>query len=505
MVSGTAQPAPALPRGLGRGGVLSLTGAVVQQASLLAITTVIARALGPGALGRYVLCYAVFALLSLFSLLGFRAAVIRHVTGQVADGDPGAVRATIRLALLVSGTVSVCLAGGLVLASPALADLFHDPELRLGFVLVAAALPACIVRDLSLAATQGWRSQRAFSLVAWVVEPLLRLAGTVVALLLGYEVIGALVALLVAAWVAAALGSAALWRRLRTFPGARTSVPWRPIVAFALTSWGTVVAATGLVWTDTLFLGSLATAEDVGTYNVATRLVGLAVFVMAPIDTLFAPHFAHLHHVGDRARLHATYAAATNWTLRLSLPAFVLLIVFPRDLLALFGPGFVVGATVTFVLAWGQLVNAATGPCGSLLVMSGANRINMMYNVASLGLNIVLNILLIPPYGIVGAGIAWSVSLGLVNAVKLLTVRSMLGIVPFDRVTVRCLVAATASLGVALVLREVPPSGTAGLVVDAVLVYAAYLAVTLALRLSPEELDTVRALRSRARPAQPAG
>ena len=378
---------------------------MVQQASLLAVTTMIARALGPAALGRYVLAYALFTLLSLFSLLGFRYAVIRQVTAHVADGNAGAVRATIRLALLVSGTVALGLAGVLALFSSSLADLFHDGDLRLGFVLVAAALPACVTRDLSLAATQGWRSQRAFTIVAWVVEPVLRLVGTAVALFAGFGVPGALVALLVASWVSAGLGVRALRHRLRAFPGVRTAVPWRPLVAFAVTSWATVVAATGLVWVDTLLLGGLAAAADVGTYNVATRLVGLAVFVMAPIDTLFAPHFAHLYHVDDRPRLRATYTAATNWTLRLSVPAFVLLAVFPGDLLALFGPGFVVGATVTFVLAWGQLVNAATGPCGSLLVMSGANRTNMIDNVAALILNIVLNLVLIPPYGIVGAGI----------------------------------------------------------------------------------------------------
>ena len=100
--------------------------------------------------------------------------MIRQVTAHVADGDPGAVRATIRLALQVSGTVALCLAAALILCSSALASLFHDPGLRLGFVLVATALPACVVRDLTLAATQGWRSQRAFTLVAWVVEPLLR-------------------------------------------------------------------------------------------------------------------------------------------------------------------------------------------------------------------------------------------------------------------------------------------------------------------------------------------
>ena len=96
-----------------------------------------------------------------------------------------------------------------------------------------------------------------------------------------------------------------------------------------------------------------------------------------------------------------------------------------------------------------------------------------------------------------GAGIAWSVSLGVVNLVKLFQVRALLGVVPFDRVTFRCLAAGAASAGVALVLRALPAGGTLGLVADALVVYAAYLAVTLALRLGPEEVETLRGLRGR--------
>ena len=48
---------------------------------------------------------------------------------------------------------------------------------------------------------------------------------------------------------------------------------------------------------------------------------------------------------------------------RLSLPAFAALLAFPDELLRLFGGAFVAGAAVTVILACGQLVNAATGPC----------------------------------------------------------------------------------------------------------------------------------------------
>jgi O-antigen/teichoic acid export membrane protein len=91
-----------------------------------------------------------------------------------------------------------------------------------------------------------------------------------------------------------------------------------------------------------------------------------------------------------------------------------------------FGRGFAAGAAVTVVLAIGQMVSAAAGPCGSVLNMSGRVLLNMVDNVGALVLNVGLNVWLIPRYGVTGAAWAWSISLILVNAVKVLQVRNIL-------------------------------------------------------------------------------
>jgi len=163
----------------------------------------------------------------------------------------------------------------------------------------------------------------------------------------------------------------------------------------------------------------------------------MAVFVMAPINAAFGPQIAHLHHTGNTRALSLSYKAATGWIVRLSLPAFVLLMVFPQDLLRLFGKEFQTAAVVTSVLAVGQLVNAATGPCGTLLNMSGKVAVNMVDNVSVLALNVGLNLWLIPTLGILGAGIAWSVSLACVNILRVLQVHQLLGVLPFSADTVK--------------------------------------------------------------------
>lgn len=441
------------PTGVARGSTLNLLGAVCQQVALFATTMLVARVLGAQDLGRYALGFALLAVISLLSLCGFRAALTRYVAVQLADRDPAAVRGTIRLCMSVSIGVSVVLAAGLALASGQLADLFNDPTFANDIILVALVLPAATIRDTSLAATQGWRSQKAFTLIGWVYEPLARLALTALALIAGFGLTGAFVAILVAGWTSALAAVWALRGRLRALPTAPRRFETRAIFSFSMVSWATTLASSGLIWADTLLLGHLSSTESVGVYNVSTRLVTLAVFVMAPINAAVAPQFAHLFHRGEGDALGRLYATSTTLIVRLSLPAFVLLAVFPRGLLGIFGPDYMRGATVTLILAVGQLVSAATGPCGTLLNMSGRVSLNLANNVVILVLNVVLNLFLIPRWGIIGAAVAWSVSLSLVNVLRVAQVHHLLGAVPFGRSALKAGVAAAAAATAAAALR----------------------------------------------------
>jgi O-antigen/teichoic acid export membrane protein len=264
-----------------------------------------------------------------------------------------------------------------------------------------------------------------------------------------------------------------------------------------MVSWATTIASTGLIWADTLLLGHFRSSEDVGVYTVATRLVTLAVFVMAPINAAFAPQFAHHFHRGEREDMARIYTAATGWIVRLSLPAFALLLIFPEDLLALFGGEFKTGAAVTVTLAIGQLVNAFTGPCGTALNMAGHVSVNLVNNVLTLAFNVGLNLWLIPEYGAIGAALAWTLSLGAVNLARLVEVYLIMGLVPFDLGTLKALASFVVASLVALGVKAWLPPGYLALVVGGIGLAGAYLVTTLVLGLQPEEREVVAAFRTR--------
>jgi O-antigen/teichoic acid export membrane protein len=89
----------------------------------------------------------------------------------------------------------------------------------------------------------------------------------------------------------------------------------------------------------------------------------------------------------------------------------------PRWILALFGSGFTSGSTSLAILAGGQFVNVVTGSVGFILMMCGYEKLmrNTILGIALL--NMLLNFLLIPWFGVNGAAIATAVSLALMNLI----------------------------------------------------------------------------------------
>ncbi len=481
---------------MGRGGGLNLVGAVTNQISLFAIISILSR-LGERAVGHYATSFALLSLLGLLSLAGFRSAMTRFVAMHVADDDPRRLRGTLYLGLGITVAASAVIGGVLALVAPWLAGVLGDAELATGIRLIALTLPAATIADAALAATQGWRTQIPFTVIGRIFDPVARLVLTVLALAAGYGVNGALLALLVSSWASAALSLVALRKQMRAVPRVSARYEVREIFSFSMVSWVSALAATGLIWVGTLQLGAMRDQSEVGTYSVATRLVMLAVFVMAPINASFTPHLAHLIHTDRREEAAKAYGSAARWILTLSMPSFIVLVAFGGPLLDYFGPGFRSAAGVTVILAIGQLVSAAAGPCGTVLNMSGRVMLNMLDNVGVLILNIGLNFLLIPEYGVIGAAIAWSASLVTANVVKVLQAHFVVGIHAAGAGLLKISAATVPAAGAAWFVGRWVQTWTDVVLLAAPVVAVVFFGTLAALRIDPEDKALARSLTRR--------
>lgn len=128
-----------------------------------------------------------------------------------------------------------------------------------------------------------------------------------------------------------------------------------------------------------------------------------------------APKISALYHVGDLATIARTSRFVIALMLLPGFPAVAFLCAAPEPVLSIFGPDFVAASAALRILALGQLVNLATGSVGTILIMTGHQRISLLNSVAGAVMVVILGLILIPRYGATGAAAAASITMAIRN------------------------------------------------------------------------------------------
>ena len=245
-----------------------------------------------------------------------------------------------------------------------------------------------------------------------------------------------------------------------------------------------------------MILGAFVSSSEVGVYQVATRITLLATFAIAPLTAALAPRVAHLWEHADRTSLARHYVQLTSWTWRLSLPVLTVLLLVPGPALRVFGEGFDAGTSTVVILAGGALAETLAAPSAVVLNQIGRNRLNMVLNVLALGIDVGLNLVLIPVLGIEGAALAWAVALVVPGAMRVISVRRLAtGVAPWSRVHAGAALAALVAGLVAWPVTQALGSGGPGtFVAGTAAVVCVYVPIVVVVATRPEEREAAHAL-----------
>lgn len=157
------------------------------------------------------------------------------------------------------------------------------------------------------------------------------------------------------------------------------------------------------VQVDTLIVGVFIGPAETGIYRVASQGAVLAQFAILILQTTAAPYFAALHQKGARDSLRRLYHIVTVLGLVFAIVITVIFATAGQWLIdATFGPQFVAAAPIMFVLALGCVGNAACGPVGTLLSMSGHEKITSRALWFTAAINLVGSIIAVMYFGSLG-------------------------------------------------------------------------------------------------------
>lgn len=490
---------------IARGGGISLIGNVVALVLGLLFQLALARSLGPARVGILTLALSVVGLVRILTVFGLHRGVLRFVTLYQGSGEKDRVAGAIHTALRFTLVASLVATPLLLLGAGYLATaVFGKPQLAPVLRILALSLPFAALTELFLAVAQAFKRVEYTPLIDQMLGPGLKI---VLLLLAVYAFSGAVTAvaygILVATVVSALVAGWVLHRLYREY-GLAGQRPVNLTGALLRFSWPLLLTALlGRLWgqVGTLLLGGLASAEQVGIYEIAVRVTILIPVFLEAFNAIFAPVIGEMQDHNSREQLLRLYQTVTRWTFLLSLPAFLVLFLFSAEVMRLFGPEFVAGAAVLRVLAVSQMVFIITGPSGWILTMSGRSGMNLLNTVLTMAIALALGFWLIPPYGALGAAVGSAASIAFVNILRLIEVFVILRGQPYNRSYLKPvaagLLAVAVVVGTGALLPTLPALARAA-VLSGVLCLVYLLALAL-LRFDEEDQVVLGALRQQIR------
>jgi O-antigen/teichoic acid export membrane protein len=185
---------------------------------------------------------------------------------------------------------------------------------------------------------------------------------------------------------------------------------------------------------DVFFLTIYETETNIGVYNAILPLAQFVPVVMQSFISILMPIFAGIFANYEKNALHTMHQAATKWIIAFTVPLFFLLAIFAEPILhVLLGSDTVIGAVPLTIAGLGYFINAAFGVLNILLNASGKTKLTLLNTSTYIVLNIVLDILLIPRFGLAGAATAGALSMLALNIMAMIENYRLFEITPLNK------------------------------------------------------------------------
>lgn len=375
--------------------VLLATATVVTKALTFSYIFIIMRYLGPERYGKYCLAYSFVAMLAFGSELGLASFTVREVAAKPSSGRQFfANMLSIRLVLaLVTFVLTVSLGLVVTPAAPA----------RVGIFLFALAM---ILDAVSEGMTSFFLAfQRAFYPA---VAGMLR-AGVVLACVIFFAWNDCGLISLVGATTLGA-GAVLAFQILVFVRSFFVPIPslhfeyLRSMLRNAL-PYAAMALITNLFFRIDMVMLSLIKGDlETGLYGAAYRIMESLLFISTAVNSAALPALARLL-ASSPAEVGVIFRQAFRWLVWLGLPMAVGLTMTATPVMALFGKGYGEAAPCLQVLAWALFLMFINHLSGTLLTAAGRQVMLAKICAVALAANVLLNLLLIPRFGRMGA--AW--------------------------------------------------------------------------------------------------
>jgi O-antigen/teichoic acid export membrane protein len=445
---------------LARGASITFVGGAAGAGFTYLTGVVISRMVGSEVVGIYYLSLVWVYLVSALSRFGFADALLRFIPPERRKGRQEQCARIVKTTVGLGGLLAVVLGSFLFLfVGPIGRYVGWDPLLVSYLSWFFAVLPLHVLFTLFIMVVQSHQLVTQVVLVRDLLQPAMLFTFTVSFLKLGF---GDQVGLIGGFALSQVVGILVICRWVvKTTPNALRVTGWMalgPLFIFSVPAVGADVSHFLFRWIDTLLVGQFLALRDVGIYSAAIRTSLFLYLIPMAINAIYATMASGYYHTDELQKLEKALQLSLRWSLILALPVVLLFALASREFMLLWGGDFVQGATTLVILAVAQLFGIPGGILAYTLVMCNRQTLELVDTLVTLALIALLNILLVPQFGLVGAAISLLVANTFGMTVRWWQVQRRVKVEPLDRKVLKPFVniAATGILcfGIALWLRD---------------------------------------------------
>src|SRR5438128_3494790 len=412
-------PAVDAPARVDETGVELKRGAFLNTIAMLAsnfrgiFTFLVARMLGPAALGIFSVAWSSTDIISKIGVLGLDNAIITFIARSEAVGNRARSRALFRVAVVLGVAQSVITAAIVIVALRFFNNRLHvQPQMVSALALVLCAMPGLALYRISTAISRGMKVLEHDIYSRGMTEPIATTLAFLLALAVGFKEsspeVAAIVGTAASGLIALALASK-LFRHIPTHMDVVSPLS----EARSLIAYGAPISIYQLINAfiarlDLLMLGYFVgrapgvTLVTVGIYSAVIGTANGLRKVNQAFNPIFAPVVAGMTATGNHEIAAATYARLAQWMLWILLPLVAVMSLAGSTILLIYGPAFWQGRVWLGIVALASAINAFVA-LGETVIMVQRPHLNLLHSsitctVAAAGL-----LWLIPRFGVMGA------------------------------------------------------------------------------------------------------
>ncbi|MEM7005563.1 MAG: flippase [Pseudomonadota bacterium] len=397
----------------------------------IALSVLLARWLAPEGYGIYLFTLTIAKFLALPIVAGLPTLVVREVAIARGQADNNGLWG---LLLWSAGFLlgTTCLASILTAAYVGISNGSSNGQTQIYLIAIPLVLSLAVLR-VSSAVLQGHEHPFAGNLGDGFIRPSFLLIFIFVAVTFGVLTpTSALWFHVIAASLAASFAMIYWWvfcRDLlpneRPTPHYETRKWLKSLVPLSLTTAASLISKR----TDILMLGFFSQITSVAVYGIAAQLSGLVVMGQTIVNSIVAPKIARLYRQErpEELRNMLTKAARLSTGIAVCVCGFIFFLG-SQIVDLLLDDGYSDAWPIAMILCLGTLFSSAMGPTTSVLTMTGHEKVMVRLVWQSALANVLLNALLIPKYGGVGAAVATTSSLVFLQLSMALWISRKLGL-----------------------------------------------------------------------------